>query len=145
MEKDLGCHCLCDNPSSQGGLCEAKVVPKVSRGAAYHSRPCCCTWEMLSPGKQLLRSFFLVDARPISFAHPTPREEPHIRRQYWPFGRGLISHLAPSAYDQLLSPSHKDTLRGLCHKKCAHSAWSLGFLQGSASFKFTQRGPLGWQ
>lgn len=68
VEKDLGCHCLCDDPSFQGGLCKAKLVFQSGRRAPQHSRPCCYR-EMLSSGKQLLSSFLLVDAKPVFFAH----------------------------------------------------------------------------
>lgn len=32
VEKDLQCHCLRDDPMSQGGLCEARLVPQVDGG-----------------------------------------------------------------------------------------------------------------
>lgn len=34
-----------------GSVPKAKLVPKVGRGAAYHSRPCCPTWQLLGPNK----------------------------------------------------------------------------------------------
>lgn len=60
----------CAKPSSQSGLCEAQLVAKVGRGAASHSRFCCCTWEMPGPGKQLLRSLLLAEASSSSSIHP---------------------------------------------------------------------------
>lgn len=63
---------------------------------------------------------------PILWPTSTPREGCRLRRCQ-PSGRGLISQMASSAYDQLLPLSHPPTQRGLGPEKCAHLALSLGF------------------
>lgn len=106
LKKSLYCHHLCENPSFQGGLCEAKLVPKIGREAAYHSRPCCLLHLAIAISWQVAFQIISLGWCKACFFCPTPLLERTCLRRCWTFGQGL-----PFTWPQvgMTSPFHHRT------------------------------------
>ena len=75
-EKGLHCHRLCGNPSSQGGLCEAKLIPRWAEGLPITPGPTVAPGNCYVLTSSFSDHFSWLMQGLLPLPTPTPRERP---------------------------------------------------------------------